>query len=440
MPVLGGRNTGAVSTLSSSASMISPLNPLPSPWASGSSDASSAFSPASVVSDTSATTPSSGGAIRLNRVPTSVRLAAELIKQPSAGTSPQIQTIGLHHNTPSSSSGTGPGTPSGTPAEGSQSSEGSRTNRDLGAASSMPPPALPHSKPPFNIGKGRPTLSVPATPSSTRNHSFADKAPASTVEPGPPRRIPSSGSLAPPTSFKAPAGQMPKLRPSAPPQTDSSPASTSAAAQAKTHRYRTSMHEASFQSGFARTASANWPPAQSQTTPSTAILPPGLGLGLDMPQTAIRLTDDESVDPAAPSQEPGAPRMRSVTGQDYAMDLAGIGSMGDAASHASMIMQSRQAKLQRWRPTSSGTTVSDSMALFSYADNTDWAGGKTPTSRIQPINHCRLTCHALCTAGYSTGTMGSSTQIRFAYRCLVSWRRLTACTDDHAFRLGLSGG
>ena len=91
-----------------------------------------------------------------------------------------------------------------------------------------------------------------------------------------------------------------------------------------------------------------------------------------MPQTAIRLTDDESVDPAAPSQEPGAPRMRSVTGQDYAIDLAGIGSMGDAASHASMIMQSRQAKLQRWRPTSSGTTVSDSVALFSYADNTDW--------------------------------------------------------------------
>ena len=358
MPVLGGRNTGAVSTLSSSASMISPLNPLPSPWASGSSDASSAFSPASLVSDTSATTASSGGAIRLNRVPTSVRLAAELIKQPSAGASSQTQSGGQHHTTPSSSSGTGPGTPSGTPAEGSQSSEGSRPNRDLGATTSMPPPALPHSKPPFNIGKGRPTLSVPATPSSTRNHSFADKPPSSTVEPGPPRRTPSSGSLAPPTSFKAPTGQIPKLRPSAPPQTDSSPASTSATAQAKTHRYRTSMHEASFQSGFAKAASANWPPAQSQTTPSTAISPPALGLGLDMPQTAIRLTDDESVEHGGPSQEPGAPRMRSVTGQDYAMDLAGIGSMGDAASHASMIMQSRQAKLQRWRPSSSGTTVS----------------------------------------------------------------------------------
>jgi serine/threonine-protein kinase RIM15 len=359
MPVLGGRNGGAVSTLSSSASMISPLNPLPSPWASG-SEASSAFSPASVVSDTSATTPSSGGgAIRLNRVPTSVRLAAELIKQPSAGTSPQVQTIGLHHNTPSSSSETGPGTPSGTPADSSQSSEGTRSNRNLGATSSMPPPALPHSKPPFNIGKGRPTLSVPATPSSTRNNSFAEKGPASTTESGPPRRIPSSGSLAPPTSFRPPAGQIPKLRPSAPPQTDSSPATTSAAAQAKTHRYRTSMHEASFQSGFARAVSANWPAAQSQTTPSTAIPPPGLGLGLDMPQTAIRLTDAEAAETSGPSQEPGAPRMRSVTGQDYAaMDLAGIGSMGDAASHASMIMQSRQAKLQRWRPTSSGTTVS----------------------------------------------------------------------------------
>lgn len=117
------------------------------------------------------------------------------------------------------------------------------------------------------------------------------------------------------------------------------------------------MHEASFQSGFARAVSANWPSAQSQTTPSTAVPPPGRGLGLDMPQTAIRLTDAE-LEGKVPSQEPGAPRMRSVTGQDYAMDLAGIGSMGDAASHASMIMQSRQAKLQRWRPTSSGTTVS----------------------------------------------------------------------------------
>jgi len=357
MPVLGGRNGGAVSTLSSSASMISPLNPLPSPWASG-SEASSAFSPASGVSDTSATTQSSGsGAIRLNRVPTSVRLAAELIKHPSAGTSPQVQTVGLHHTTPSSSSGTGPGTPSGTPADGSSESDAPRPSRDLAGTSSMPPPALPHSKPPFNIGKGRPTLSVPATPSSTRVNSFAETGPSGTTESGPPRRIPSSGSLAPPTSFKAPAGQLPKLRPSAPPQTDSSPASASAAAQAKTHRYRTSMHEASFQSGFARAVSANWP-AQAATTPSTAIPPPGLGLGLDMPQTAIRLTGAD-VEPSGPSQDPGAPRIRSVTGQDYAMDLAGIGSMGDAASHASMIMQSRQAKLQRWRPTSSGTSVRD---------------------------------------------------------------------------------
>lgn len=40
------------------------------------------------------------------------------------------------------------------------------------------------------------------------------------------------------------------------------------------------------------------------------------------------------------------------------MDLAGIGALGDAASHATMIMQSRQAKLQRWRPGSAGNVVS----------------------------------------------------------------------------------
>ena len=50
------------------------------------------------------------------------------------------------------------------------------------------------------------------------------------------------------------------------------------------------------------------------------------------------------------------------------MDLAGIGALGDAASHASMIMQSRQAKLQRWRPNSAGKQVSWVFETATLAD------------------------------------------------------------------------
>lgn len=361
MPVMGGRSGSAVPTLSSSASMISPLNPLPSPWASG-SDASSAFSPASVATDSSSTTPSSGGgAIRLNRVPTSVRLAAELIKQPSASTSPPPQLPALHNTTPSSSGSapvTSAGTPNATPLDPNQTTV-SRVDsaRDLAA---MPPPTLPHAKPPFNIGKGRPTLSVPATPASSRNTSYVDKSSDNTGALAIPARKLSSSSLAPPTSFKPPIAQVQKSRPSAPPQTESTPGKESFAAQTKTHRYRTSMHEASFKSGFKAAASSWATPDTASTAPTTAIPQPGLGLGLDMPQTAIRLTNEDASEFTGLPGGAGAPRVRSVTGQgpSYALDLAGVGSLGDAATHASMIMQSRQAKLQRWRPSSSGQPVS----------------------------------------------------------------------------------
>lgn len=43
-------------------------------------------------------------------------------------------------------------------------------------------------------------------------------------------------------------------------------------------------------------------------------------------------------------------RLKGAAGEKHGMagDLAGISGMGDAASHATMIMQSRQAKIQRW--------------------------------------------------------------------------------------------
>lgn len=69
-----------------------------------------------------------------------------------------------------------------------------------------------------------------------------------------------------------------------------------------------------------------------------------------------------SGDSGSPAGIPGIPvrsRMRSVSHRGgLAMDLAGITSIGDAASHANMIMQSRQAKVQRWRPDTLGGYVS----------------------------------------------------------------------------------
>jgi hypothetical protein len=73
------------------------------------------------------------------------------------------------------------------------------------------------------------------------------------------------------------------------------------------------------------------------------------GLGLSMQPPSVHL--------AASTANLGKPRVRSTTGKEIQMDLAGVGAMGDAASHASMIMQSRQAKLQRWRPNSAGSQV-----------------------------------------------------------------------------------
>ncbi|KIR30593.1 hypothetical protein I309_00731 [Cryptococcus deuterogattii LA55] len=53
------------------------------------------------------------------------------------------------------------------------------------------------------------------------------------------------------------------------------------------------------------------------------------------------------------TEKPGVAQLahlKGTAGEKYGMagDLAGINGMGDAASHATMIMQSRQAKIQRW--------------------------------------------------------------------------------------------
>jgi serine/threonine-protein kinase RIM15 len=128
------------------------------------------------------------------------------------------------------------------------------------------------------------------------------------------------------------------------------------------------MHEATFrpivspESG--ESTSSISPPttgsarAVSNGGPSPSSATPAFGLGLNMPVQSALLAAPEA---GSGSLTPGAPgprsRLRPTAGQALHMDLAGISALGDAASHASMIMQSRQAKLQRWRPNSATNVV-----------------------------------------------------------------------------------
>lgn len=134
------------------------------------------------------------------------------------------------------------------------------------------------------------------------------------------------------------------------------------------------MHEATFKRPLSLLADPlipTEPSVQSGTTPAEGSLKSApFGLGLNLPAPAPKGTVGENLTSITPGGDTH-PRQRSTTGKDLRMDLAGIGSLGDAASHASMIMQSRQAKLQRWRPNSAGKQVSTSATEAMMTDQQD---------------------------------------------------------------------
>ncbi len=360
-----------MASLSTSASMISPLNPLPSPWATSSSQPSAFSPPNSHHSElASATSTSSGGvAIRLNRVPTSVRLAAELIKHPKDNNS-QAQSS----SPPSGGSAITSGavsTPNPSPA-GSVSATShmpAPAMRGLGQFASMPPstavPAPPASSP-INIGKGRPSLSVPETPLAGRSISPTQQglsAIAVSGKHGDRSRQAGPANLGPPCAFKAPLPPSQLLRPAPSGQSAVPTLSEPFDGSSRRHRYRVSMHEARFKptltSDFTESPPPEWlsPPEATAAPSGRPSRAAAYALNLDMPPVPAHLTTPSasgSVTPGAPANQP---RLRSTTGKGFQMDLAGIPGLGDAASHARMIMQSRQAKLQRWRPSSSGSQV-----------------------------------------------------------------------------------
>lgn len=305
--------------------------------------------------------------MRLNRVPTSVRLAAELIKNPS-GSGPSNLSGNSPPSAGSAASTASVPTPNPSPAGSVPTANymPRSATRELGAFSSMPPPPAPGSTPsPLDLGKGRPSLSVPATPMATRNvsptsgSSFAMPTAVNVPEKS---RIPLTAKLAPPTSGQTPISSSPaRPRPSLPFDT---PALDEPFKGGRHHRYRVSMHETNFKPSFSAGLTESPPSEWSPPAEATALTSGGLsraaafGLGLNIPPLPAHLTTTSASGSLTPGAPANMPRVRSTTGKTLQMDLAGVPSLGDAASHASMIMQSRQAKLQRWRPSSAGNQVS----------------------------------------------------------------------------------
>ncbi|KAK4684867.1 serine/threonine-protein kinase RIM15, partial [Tremellales sp. Uapishka_1] len=381
-----GYGQGGVASLSTSASLISPLVSLPSPWAS--SQESSTLSPSSsMTSEISSTTNSNSttgeGAIRLNRVPTSVRLAADLIKSTSNALSPPSQSTTMLSSSPNTPSGSGV-TPHTSPVVSVRPSP----IREVGGFAPLPPVSTRSLASSPTESKGRPVLSIPAPPVPVRNDTASKSIPQdSALSTSSPSvdvpRLPSSATLAPPGAFKAPLPPfLPRARPSLPVSSNfDNGLGEPFAGQTRHNKYRTSMHEfkPSMMSGVT-TSPPSWSDRPDpEVAPTASTDTSSFGLGLDMPPVTSFLAPHVASVSASGSVTPGGvasrPRIRSTTGKALAMDLAGVPAMGDAASHASMIMQSRQAKLQRWRPSSAGNRSYHGESLVPPAFNRAMTAG-----------------------------------------------------------------
>ncbi|OXC70861.1 hypothetical protein AYX13_00277 [Cryptococcus neoformans] len=332
MPISNGRPSFSgpgVAHLSTSASMVSPLNPLPSPWTTASDTSVSAFSPsASSTSESALTSGSSnaGGAIKLNRVPTSVRMAADLLR--NANTASPVPISG---NTP--------------PEHLSPGNEGLVKEQIDQAIMPPPQPPAPSGQYMEDVRPG-PTPMTTATPApSTESH------------------IPLAVGRSPSTPFKTPmVPLLPRPKPSLPresPALSSNDNVQTPMESAKVHKYRTSLYEPVKSSNLlsespseSTSGGENGSPAKSDSA-SVATSPSRFGLGLSIPSGSSTAPFLSPVPQSTTTEKPGMTqlsRLKGAAGEKRGMagDLAGINGMGDAASHATMIMQSRQAKIQRW--------------------------------------------------------------------------------------------
>ncbi|ODO12074.1 hypothetical protein I350_00859 [Cryptococcus amylolentus CBS 6273] len=327
---------GNMAHLSTSASMVSPLNPLPSPWpanhntnltsmGNNGGDGVMGSSLGSSVHSESASTNTSGnagssaggsgtGAIKLNRVPTSVRLASDLLRNSNASS---------------------PGSSLDFVSEPGEKDDGDDGSPVLPTAASPP------------VDVTRPALSTATPHPSLRGN------------------VPHFSDLSPKAPFKTPmVPLLPRPRPSLPLQEGTT------IDPVKVHKYRTSLHEppvtpllsTSPRDGNQGSGSAT--AANSPTKHDTATSPFGLGLSLP-PSASLPVTNRDFLAPSSALTERPAqglltadaamlPQIRRLSDKGpLSRDGLGKGSFGSdaashAASHADVIMQSRQAKIQRW--------------------------------------------------------------------------------------------
>jgi serine/threonine-protein kinase RIM15 len=313
--------------VSDAVSMISPLNPLPSPWASSPGPEFSTSPRTSGRNSSIDSNLSSGsGSIRLTRVPTSVRLAQDLLKTTPTVLSPEPMT-GL--NTPSVdqtnladfpveiAGGAFPATPSATrnvtPEETNltiqEEPEPDLLGLDL--AGSRKASAGDESNPPSpsrlkrNAPRQRPSLPPPSA--------FA---------------LPAS----PPNLF-VPASRSPEIRPWAlPPAISGFPSREPIGSSTS----MTFLSPAARPGRHARNRSTS-----NEATTKPSIKSRMMSIGGMQVHNLAHDSNKMTIDPSTGLNSAG-----SGPNQD---------AEGDATRHANVIMQSRRAKIQRWRPSSSGT-------------------------------------------------------------------------------------
>ncbi len=336
-------------------STISPLNPLPSPWGVSSSESSSQFSgDASIGCDSVST--SQNASLRLNKVPTSVRLATELIKTTSTSTSGPEGSPVLFGSAPLNTTrsrdvmrtGKAPATPAatrnptpeedsaspeasedlqliGTPLSGSQryGSSASRRNSDVDS---------------FQLNRLLSRSPVRQRPSLPPPSAF-ETAVARSSMPPPVQRY---------SSFRASTvSDSPATETSSPAEILMPPPPSSAALQS------TSLTTDGYLSAD---------PSRMTTQKLRVSSVPGLGTGWTEGHSDLRLGRVTSISGDRPSRSDHA---RQLSGHTIDLDRSGD---SDASRHANMIVQSRKAKMQRWRPgyPSQGPGTLTPETTFSY--------------------------------------------------------------------------
>ena len=125
-------------------------------------------------------------------------------------------------------------------------------------------------------------------------------------------------------------------------------------------------------------SSSQWSPVSTtESTTSISTGPPkaATGLGFNMPPVTALLTKTASTPSGrmTPDMHPVI-RPKPTAAKGLHMDLAGL--PGDAASHANMILQSRQAKLQKWRPGSAGSQTGQTVPAPAFGQR----GGRDPST------------------------------------------------------------